>query len=81
MSVYFLSAKKATAERQAEVLGLAIEAMETRFGAFPFPSYGIAEVPRKRFGWYAASQQGFILADARSWRSRPFAGWTLRPIS
>ena len=68
VSVYLLSAKEATAQQQAEMLGLAIEAMEKRFGAFPFPSFGIAEVPRKRFDWYAAFQQAFIFADSRALR-------------
>jgi aminopeptidase N len=68
VSVYLLTAGEANAGRQAEVLGLAIEAMEKRFGAFPFPSYGIAEVPGKRFDWSAASQQGLIFADSPSFR-------------
>ena len=63
VSVYLLEADPPTAKRQAEVLANAIEAMETRFGAFPYPSYGIAQVPAGRFSWSAASQQGLILAD------------------
>ncbi len=68
VSVYLLTPKEATAERLAEMLALAIEAMEKRFGAFPYPSYGVAEVPDERFEWYAASQQGLIMAVSRSFR-------------
>ena len=57
-----------TARQQAEMLGLAIEAMEKRFGAFPFPNFGIAEVPRKRFEWYAAFQQALIFVDSHGLR-------------
>ena len=64
VSVYLLSAKEATAQEQAAMLGLAIEAMEKRFGAFPYPHFGIAEMPRKRFEWYAAFQQALMFVDS-----------------
>lgn len=66
VGVYLLTADTENARRQAEALGRAIEALEKRFGAFPYPSYGIAEVPDGRFEWSAASQQGLIFADSRS---------------
>jgi aminopeptidase N len=68
MSVYLLAGKEATAREQAELLGRAIEALEQRFGPYPYPSYGIAEVPPKRFDWYAANQPGMIFADASSFQ-------------
>ena len=68
VGVYLLTADAASARRQAEVLGQAIEELEKRFGAFPFPSYGIAEVPAERYEWSAASLQGFIIADSHSFK-------------
>ncbi len=64
VGVYLLSAKVTSAADQARALAEAIAAMERRFGPFPFPSYGIAEVPAGLFTWYAASQQGFVAASS-----------------
>ena len=45
---------------QTETLARAIEAMEKRFGAFPYGSYNIVEVPEDAT-FSAASEQGFIM--------------------
>jgi hypothetical protein len=55
-------------EEQARALLAALEAMEARFGAYPYPSYAIAEVPEGIVDFYASSEQGFIMA-----RSSAFA--------
>ncbi len=55
------------AETLARILGQVLLAQEARFGPFPFPGYGVVEVPGHipgQDGWYAASQQGFILAKS-----------------
>ena len=48
---------------QAEALAQALAAMEARFGPFPYSSCHLAEVPGGLATWYAASQQGFIMAQ------------------
>ncbi len=62
VAVYLLSKKPTSAKDQAKALAEAIGAMEARFGPFPYPGYSIAEVPEGTTHWYAASQQGFIMA-------------------
>jgi Peptidase family M1 domain len=64
VGVYLLSAKPTSAKAQAEAMAGAIGAMEAHYGPFPYPSYGIAEVPNDLFTWSAASQQGFIMASS-----------------
>lgn len=66
VSVFLLSdgSKRRDAAPQAHTVGLAIQAMEKRFGPFPFPSYSLVEAPDALTSWYAASEQGFIIADS-----------------
>jgi len=66
VGVYLLDPKPTGAAEQAKALAEAISAMEKRFGPFPYSSYGIVEVPDGVFSWYAASQQGFILAQSKA---------------
>ncbi len=63
-AVYLLSEKSDGAEVQARSLAAAISAMEQRFGEFPYSNYAIVEVPNNKVFWYAASQQGFIMAES-----------------
>ncbi|MHC5065591.1 MAG: M1 family metallopeptidase [Planctomycetota bacterium] len=63
-AVYLLSERSDGAEVQARSLAAAIGAMEERFGEFPYPNYAIVEVPNNKVFWYAASQQGFIMAES-----------------
>ena len=62
ISVYLLTASRATAQTQARTLAHAVAAMERRFGPYPYPSYAIAEVPEDGVTWAASSEQGFIMA-------------------
>jgi hypothetical protein len=62
IGVYLLSASSASADAQARTLDRALEAMEQRFGPYPYPSYAIAEVPESVVTWAASSEQGFIIA-------------------
>jgi hypothetical protein len=68
LGVYLLTADEDRARAQAKALAEAIGAMEVRYGPFPYPSYGIAEVPAGKFHWYAASQQGFVMASTQAFR-------------
>jgi hypothetical protein len=53
------------ARERVTALAAALAAMEERFGPYPYPSYGIAEVPAAviNYGWGASSEQGFIMAS------------------
>jgi hypothetical protein len=53
-------------DQLAELIGRAMAAQEARLGPFPFPSYGVVEVPNDIKGWGAASQQTFIMAKGLS---------------
>jgi len=66
VGVYLLSQKRLSANEQAETLAKSIEAMEARFGPYPYPSYSIAEVPDGVFHWYSSSEQGFIMSVSRA---------------
>jgi len=59
---YLLHKRSGAAREQAETLAKALAAMERRMGPYPYPSYAIAEVPRRAVKWYASSEQGFIMA-------------------
>ena len=61
-TVCLLSRDPAEAQVQARSLARAIEAMEARFGPYPYPSYGIVEVPESKVGFYGSSEQGFLMA-------------------
>ncbi len=61
VGVFLLSPKPTGARDQAETLSRALEAMEARFGPYPYPTYVIAEVPNDRGAFGASSEQGFIL--------------------
>lgn len=65
VSMYLLSQRSTGAETEARQLAEAIAAMERYFGRFPFPSYGVVEVPNGLFEWSAASQQGFLMAETQ----------------
>ncbi|RMH29536.1 MAG: hypothetical protein D6693_01830 [Planctomycetota bacterium] len=62
--MYRLSDAGMDAPTLAERMARVIAALESRLGPFPYPSYGIAEAPDDIKGWYAASQQTFIVARA-----------------
>jgi len=62
IGVYLLTPKPYAAKDQARSLAAAIRAMEERFGPFPYAAYAIAEVPEQLIEWWAASEQGFIMA-------------------
>jgi aminopeptidase N len=64
--VYLLSAEDASAEIQARTLAGSITAMEQRWGPYPYSTFSIAEIPDGVFSWYAASEQGFIVAASRA---------------
>ena len=53
------------AHLRTETLGLALSAMEERFGRYPYGSYAIVELPEEiqHHGWGASSEQGFIMAS------------------
>jgi hypothetical protein len=59
IAIYQLKARSQV-RAQAEILAKAIAAMERRFGAYPYPSYSIVEVPESA-NFAAASEQGFIM--------------------
>ncbi|MCZ6597686.1 MAG: M1 family aminopeptidase [Planctomycetota bacterium] len=67
-SVYLLEHEPEEAHVQAESLARAIEAMEERFGPFPYPTFGIAEVPEAKVGFYGSSEQGFLMAASSAFR-------------
>lgn len=62
VGVYLLTGKPDAARQQAESLGAALAAIERRIGGYPYASYAIAEIPLSAAEWYAASEQGFIMA-------------------
>ncbi len=61
IGVYLLSEKPMSAAAQAEILSRALDAMEERFGPYPYPSYVIAEIPDGFGSFGASSEQGFIM--------------------
>lgn len=67
-AVYLLGRDADAAAEQAAGLAAAIEAMEQHLGAFPAPSYAIAEIPSGKVHFAGASQQGFLMADSASFR-------------
>lgn len=56
-------------DRLASLLGEAMAAAERRLGPFPFAGYGVVEVPDGMEGWYAASQQTFIMAESAAFET------------
>ena len=62
--VYLYGEHKIGVDQLAEMIGEAMQAQEEVLGQFPFPGYGVAEVPNDIPGWYAASQQTFIMAKS-----------------
>lgn len=62
VGVYRLSAEGAMVDAQARALDRVIDAMADRFGEYPYSRFGIAEAPDAVPGFWAASEQGFILA-------------------
>lgn len=67
IGVYRLEVDPA-AEVQARSLAQALVAMEDRFGPFPYATCHLAEVPPGLSSWYAASQQGFIMAQSAAFQ-------------
>lgn len=68
VAVYLLGRDAESAAQQAASLAAAIRAMEPGYGDFPFATYGIAEIPKGKGGFYGASQQSFLMADAVAFR-------------
>lgn len=62
IGVFLLSEKPMGVQKQVELLAGALAAQEARFGAYPYPTYAIVEVPNGGLQWYASSEQGFIMA-------------------
>jgi aminopeptidase N len=58
---FFVLQPSDTYRARAEVLGRAITAMEQRFGAYPYPSWNVVEIPNEVIGFGAAAEQGFIM--------------------
>ena len=65
VGVYLLGNKPMSAGAQAEILASALDAMEARFGPYPYSTYIIAEVPSNQGSFGASSEQGFILCKPR----------------
>lgn len=61
VGVFLLSEKPMGAEAQAGILSHALQAMEERFGPYPYPTYVIAEIPHMIGDFGASSEQGFIM--------------------
>lgn len=64
IGVYLLSPKPVSAPNQARTLAAGLDAMEKRYGPYPYPSYAIAEIPEGAAEWFASSEQGFIMAKS-----------------
>jgi len=64
LRIYMRDEHPITVDRLAELLAQTMAAQEARFGTFPFDGYGVVEVPDDIEGWYAASQQTFIMAKS-----------------
>ncbi len=69
ITVALLPGSRGEAQRQAEALSAVLGALEARFGPYPYPSYAIVEVPEELGGFYASSEQGFIMVkpDSLGW--------------
>jgi hypothetical protein len=61
VGVYQLSTAASSPRESAATLAAALEAMEARYGPYPFPSFRIAEAPMHLGNWGASSEQGFLL--------------------
>jgi len=61
VAVYTLSDAAKDPAVEARTLSMALDAMEARWGPYPYPSFYIAEVPRNVGSFGACSDQGFIL--------------------
>jgi hypothetical protein len=62
VAIYRLTADPTSLSGQAHALSEVIDAMTARFGTYPYRRFSIAEVPDHIPGFWAASEQGFILA-------------------
>jgi len=58
IGVYTLTVPPEKAERQARTMADALRAQEAVFGPYPYPTYGIVEVPEPLGDFYASSEQG-----------------------
>ncbi|MFT7485893.1 MAG: hypothetical protein ACI9F9_001745 [Candidatus Paceibacteria bacterium] len=61
VSLYLLSDDLPEPRDNVKSLALAMDAMEARWGPYPYPSYAIAEVPMSAGDFGASSEQGFIM--------------------
>ena len=62
IGMFRLSADASTLPDHAQALSDVIDAMSVRFGPYPYSRFSIAEAPEAVPGFWAASEQGFILA-------------------
>ncbi len=64
IAVHLLTKTSEAAHLVAAALARALQALEERFGPYPYPSYRIVEVPEHIGAFYASSEMGFILAES-----------------
>jgi hypothetical protein len=62
IGMYRLTAEEGSLPHQAQALADVIDAMSQKFGSYPYTRFSIAEAPDPVPGFWAASEQGFILA-------------------
>lgn len=62
VGMFRLSADEESVPAQADALNRVIDAMAEKFGPYPYNRFSIAETPDVVPGFWAASEQGFILA-------------------
>ncbi len=63
-AAYLLKEREQSVDDMAELFDQIITAQEEAFGPYPFTTVGVAEVIERIPGWYAASQQTFIMAKS-----------------
>jgi aminopeptidase N len=63
IAVYLLSHRDRADELAAALVDV-MEALEARFGPYPYPGYALAEVPAELAEWTGSSEQGFFMARA-----------------
>jgi aminopeptidase N len=60
--VYLLSADDAKAKTYGQGMAKVLEALEARFGPYPYESCSIVEIPEHAAAWRGASEHGFVVA-------------------
>jgi hypothetical protein len=88
--IYTLEDHPTSPEELAGLLSRVMGALEAKLGPFPFPGYGVAEVPND-VPWGAASQQTFVMATSQildtdhgnlpAWAHEMTHGWWGNTIS